>query len=208
MAELPETKGQTMSIKLTDTQLVMLSAAAQREDQCIEPPPSLKGQKITTKLVSAGLAKETKAKQGAHVWRRDEATGLSYALKVTAAGLKAIAVEDAETAETAVEISPPAACEVPTNIVDHEAAAGNAAGSTAIAMPREGSKLAAVVDLLRREDGATVEELADTMSWLPHTTRAALTGLRKRGFGIDRRKTKDKRAGAYVIVDGSNATKG
>ena len=205
MAELPETKGQTMSIKLTDTQLVMLSAAAQREDQCIEAPSSLKGQKITTKLVSAGLAKETKAKPGAHVWRRDEATGLSYALKVTAAGLKAIAVEDAETA---VEISPPAACEVPTNIVDHEAAAGNAAGSTAIAMPREGSKLAAVVDLLRREDGATVEELADTMSWLPHTTRAALTGLRKRGFGIDRRKTKDKRAGAYVIVDGSNATKG
>jgi hypothetical protein len=117
-----------MSIKLTDTQLLMLSAAAQREDRCIEAPPSLKGQKITTKLVLAGLAKETKAKQGAHVWRRDEATGLSYALRLTAAGLKAIAVEDTETAEPAVEISPPAACEVPTNIVDHEAAAGNAAG--------------------------------------------------------------------------------
>jgi hypothetical protein len=57
---LPETKGQTMSIKLTDTQLVMLSAAARREDRCIVPPPSLKGaaaQKIATKLVAAGLAK-------------------------------------------------------------------------------------------------------------------------------------------------------
>ena len=126
---------------------------------------------------------------------------------MTAAGLTAIAVEDAEAAEPAVEISPPATGEVSTNIVDHEAA-GNVAGSTAIAMPREGSKLAAVVDLLRREDGATVEQLGDTTGWLPHTTRAALTGLRKRGFGIDRRKAKDQRAGAYVIVDGSNSAQG
>ena len=204
MAVLPETKGQTMSIKLTDTQLVMLSAAAQREDRCIAAPPSLKGaaaQKIATKLVAVGLAKEIKAKPGAHVWRRDDANGQAYALKLTAAGLKAIAVEDAEAAEPAVEISLPATGEVPTNILDHEAAAGNAAGSTAIAVPREGSKLAAVVELLRREGGATVEQLADAMGWLPHTTRAALTGLRKRGFGIDRRKAKDERAGAYVIVD-------
>ena len=81
MAALPETKGQTMSIKLTDTQLVMLSAAAQREDRRIVPPPSLKGaaaQKTATKLVAAGLAKETKAKPGAHVWRCDDATGLAY----------------------------------------------------------------------------------------------------------------------------------
>ena len=211
MAELPETKGQTMSIKLTDTQLVMLSAAAQREDRCIEAPPSLKSaaaQKIATKLVAAGLAKETKAKSGAHVWRRDDETGQAYVLKLTAAGLKAIAVEDAEAAGPAVEISPPATGEVPTDIVDHEAAAENVAGSTTIAMPREGSKLAAVVDLLRREDGATVEQLADAMGWLPHTTRAALTGLRKRGFGIDRRKGKDQRAGAYVIVDLPKATRG
>ena len=68
-------------------------------------------------------------------------------------------------------------------------------------MPREGSKLAAVVGLLRREGGATIDQLAAAMGWLPHTTRAALTGLRKRGFGIDRRKAKDERAGAYIIVD-------
>jgi hypothetical protein len=43
------------------------------------------------------------------------------------------------------------------------------------------------------------------MGWLPHTTRAALTGLRKRGFEIDRRKRKDQRAGSYVIVDNPNA---
>jgi Protein of unknown function (DUF3489) len=193
-----------MSIKLTETQLLMLSAAAQREDRCIAAPPSLKGaaaQKIATKLVVAGLAKETRAKRGAHVWRRDDATGLTYALKVTPPGLMMIAIEDAEADDPAVQILPPATAEVPTNIVDHEAAAGNVAVLTAIAMPREGSKLAAVVGLLRREDGATIDQLADAMGWLPHTTRAALTGLRKRGFEIDRRKAKDERAGAYVIVD-------
>lgn len=245
MAVLPETKGQTMSIKLTDTQLVMLSAAAQREDRCIAAPPSLKGaaaQKIATKLVAAGLAKETKAKPGAHVWRRDDATGLAYALKVTPAGLMAIAIEDAEAAEPAVQTSPPATGEVPTNIVDHEAAAENVAGSTTIAMPREGSKLAAVVDLLRHEDGATIDQLADpspagaiqspspsrspprsgtklaqvtkllqrddgatideliaTTGWLAHTTRAALTGLRKRGYAVTIDRSHKERGSIYRI---------
>ena len=85
---------------------------------------------------------------------------------------------------------------------------GSVAPPTAIAAPREGSKLATVVGLLRREGGATIDQLADAMGWLPHTTRAALTGLRKRGFGIDRRKAKDERASAYVIVDGPNAAQG
>lgn len=198
-----------MSIKLTDTQLVMLSAAAQREDRCIVAPPSLKGaaaQKIATKLVAAGLAKEIKAKPGGHVWRRDDATGKAYALKLTAAGLKAIAAEDAEAIEGAAGVSPTPSGEVPKS--DHEAAAEIVAPPTAIAWPRQGSKLAAVVGLLRREGGATVDQLADAMGWLPHTTRAALTGLRKRGFGIDRRKTKDERAGAYVIVDGPAPAEG
>ena len=50
-----------MSIKLTDTQLLMLSAAAQRQDHCIAAPPSLKGaaaHKIAMKLVTAGLVEE------------------------------------------------------------------------------------------------------------------------------------------------------
>jgi hypothetical protein len=194
-----------MSIKLTDTQLVMLNAAAQREDRCIEAPPSLKSaaaQKIATKLLAAGLAKEIKATPDGGVWRRDDATGQASPLKVTAAGLKAIAVEDTETAEAAGEISPATPRE--GSKVDHETAVGNVPQPAVIVAPREGSKLAAVVNLLRRDGGATVEELADTMGWLPHTTRAALTGLRKRGFGIDRRKRKDERASAYVIVDGSN----
>src|SRR5208283_1499941 len=95
-----------MSIKLTDTQLVLLSAAARREDRCLVASPTLKGgaaQKVASKLISAGFAKEVKAKSGDPIWRRDEESAASYALKLTAAGAKAIAVDDAVAPEDAGE---------------------------------------------------------------------------------------------------------
>ena len=48
------------------------------------------------------------------------------------------------------------------------------------------SKIGMVADLLRRKGGATLAELVAATGWLPHTTRAALTGLRKKGYGIER----------------------
>jgi hypothetical protein len=55
-----------------------------------------------------------------------------------------------------------------------------------VAAPRDGSKLAQVIELLRRADGATIVDLTQATGWLPHTTRAALTGLRKRGYTVIR----------------------
>jgi hypothetical protein len=200
-----------MSTKLTDTQLLMLGAAAQRKDRCVAAPPSLKGaaaQKIAARLVAAGLAKEVKAKPGAHIWRCDDVTRQAYALKLTPAGLKTIRVEETEVLGTAIDTSPTPADEGLRKTKVHDVGAGSVALPAAITAPREGSKLAEVIGLLQREDGATIDQLADAMGWLPHTTRAALTGLRKRGFEIDRRKRKDQRAGAYVIVDSQTATEG
>ena len=84
-----------MSVKLTDAQLVMLSAASQREDCCLTAPPTMKGailSKVSAKLVKLGLVREIRAKAGMPLWRRD-AAGQTYALKLTAAGLKAIAID-------------------------------------------------------------------------------------------------------------------
>ena len=58
--------------------------------------------------------------------------------------------------------------------------------SEAPSAPRSGSKAAEIVDLLQRDQGATIDELIEATGWLPHTTRAALTGLRKRGYEITR----------------------
>ena len=43
-----------------------------------------------------------------------------------------------------------------------------------------------VVALLKRQQGASLEELTRATDWLPHTTRAAMTGLRKKGYAIER----------------------
>jgi Protein of unknown function (DUF3489) len=60
--------------------------------------------------------------------------------------------------------------------------------SARVAAPRDGSKLALVIDLLQRSDGATIPNLTEATGWLPHTTRAALTGLRKRGYAVIRER--------------------
>jgi hypothetical protein len=63
------------------------------------------------------------------------------------------------------------------------------------------SKIAQVISMLQRSDGATVMELVTMTGWLPHTTRAALTGLRKKGYILE----KHSRDGltAYAIAKGA-----
>ncbi len=53
------------------------------------------------------------------------------------------------------------------------------------------SKTEMVLTLLQREHGATMPDLIAATGWLPHTTRAALTGLRKKGHVIERFKRAD-----------------
>ena len=92
-----------MSIKLNDTQLVLPSAASQRDDHCLVRPAGPKraqAQRAVAKLLEAGLLKEIRAKAGAPIWRRDDEFGQTYALKLTAAGAKAIAVDEATASES------------------------------------------------------------------------------------------------------------
>jgi hypothetical protein len=45
-----------------------------------------------------------------------------------------------------------------------------------------------VIDLLFRKGGATLEEMAMLATWLPHSTRAFITGLKKKGYAITSEK--------------------
>jgi hypothetical protein len=45
-----------------------------------------------------------------------------------------------------------------------------------------------MIELLRRADGATIADLTQATGWLPHTARAALTGLGKRGYAVIRER--------------------
>jgi hypothetical protein len=58
------------------------------------------------------------------------------------------------------------------------------------AAPRE-TKIGKVIALLKGKPGATLEEMVNATGWQPHTTRAALTGLKKKGHIIERDKRGD-----------------
>src|SRR6202521_4481787 len=134
-----------MSVKLTDAQFVMMSTAAQRKDRCLSAPATIKGaalSKIGVKLANLGLAREIGAKSGAPIWRRNDA-GQGYALKLTAAGLKAIAVD--EGSQGTIEPS-----EAPQPQAKDGASPDEGGLPGRVAIPRDGSKLALVIELLRR----------------------------------------------------------
>ena len=62
-------------MKLSDTQLLLLSKASQRRDHALELLANLKGgaaQKVIGKLLAEGLVEEIRARAGLPVWRRDE----------------------------------------------------------------------------------------------------------------------------------------
>ncbi|WP_230206702.1 DUF3489 domain-containing protein [Novosphingobium sp. Gsoil 351] len=63
--------------------------------------------------------------------------------------------------------------------------------------PSRQTKQALVLAMLRSEHGATLAQLVEATGWQPHTIRAALTGLRKKGHTI----VKDKldRVTRYAI---------
>lgn len=70
--------------------------------------------------------------------------------------------------------------------------------SNSLNPPRAGTKLAALVDALKR-DGVTLRALSSELGWQDHTTRAAMTRLRQRGYAIERIAAKDGRRSAYRL---------
>jgi hypothetical protein len=90
------TTRKSTSTRLTDTQLIVLSRSAQREDGAATLPEGMTekaAQKLAATLVEKGLVREIRAKSGMPVWRRSE-EGRSHALIITKLGRTAINIED------------------------------------------------------------------------------------------------------------------
>jgi hypothetical protein len=76
------------------------------------------------------------------------------------------------------------------------AAAVKPNGSTPLAIPaptKPISKRQQLAAMLVRDQGATIAQMQDATGWLPHTVRAALTGLKKLGYAIDSDKVEGLR---------------
>jgi predicted ArsR family transcriptional regulator len=59
---------------------------------------------------------------------------------------------------------------------------------------RASTKRAVLIGMLERPEGAAVAEIGQRLGWLPHTVRAAMTGLRHAGREVTRRKDGEGRS--------------
>ena len=109
-------------------------------------------------------------------------------LRTTLAGLEAIGVEPEGTADADAGDTPQVGSSEPQVASSEEPAV-----APTPRQQREGTKRALVIALLSREQGASIDDLTTATGWLPHTTRAALTGLRQSGYAITRTRAEDNR---------------
>ena len=65
--------------------------------------------------------------------------------------------------------------------------------------PKPGSKQALVLDLLRRDGGATIGELAHATGWQPHSIRGAISGTIKKKLGLLVNSEKSSRGRIYRV---------
>ena len=182
--------------KLTDAQRAMLSKAAARDDGAASAPEKARkagAARVAASLIARKLMREVKAKAGTPIWRKD-ATGNPVSLIITREGRKAV---DRSSAEPDNNRSPaPRGDSEPGKHADD---------SQALSSPRAGTKQALVVGMLSKEQGVTLGALVDATGWLPHTTRAALTSLRKKGYDIERIRGEGESSSAYRIAPPNKA---
>src|ERR1700712_4470768 len=91
--------------KLTDTQMLVLSSAAQHDEGLATRPAKLNAaaaMKVASSLIAKGLVREIRAKADAPVWHENDDG--RFALKITKSGREAIGVDD-EHAQDAAPVS-------------------------------------------------------------------------------------------------------
>ena len=151
-------------IQLSDAQAVILSTACAREDGAVFPvTASLKGGavgNVCKSLLKQELIEEIAATDLNTVWRHDEERG-PITLRATPLAYSTLRITD-EQDET-----PPA--EAPTAPVQR----------------RKGTKQETLIEMLRAEGGATIEEIMVATGWQSHTVRGAIAGALKKKLGLD-----------------------
>ncbi|MFN4159469.1 MAG: DUF3489 domain-containing protein [Gemmobacter sp.] len=170
--------------QLSDTQALILSAAAQRPERIALPlPESLRGgaaAKVVGALIAKGYLEEVDAhlRKGEPMWR-ETGDGHGTTLVATEAGLVAIGIEP-EGANSA----PLGATDAPTEGPAPETPAEPDAAPKARTL-REGTKQATLIAMLRAPDGATIEEIMVALEWAAHTVRGAMAGALKKKLGLE-----------------------
>jgi hypothetical protein len=181
-------------MKLSDTQLMILSSVSQRTDHAAVLPANLKGSaasKVVNKLLNEKLLQELRAKDDMPVWRRGD-DNRPYSLRITKTGLKAIEAEDVAEASDNIAAADPDEVAVPDMSTQAKSseranrAKRTGAKKTAAVSPRAvkassdrvepDTKQDKIVALLRRPEGANLDVLVKETGWQKHSVRGFLAG--------------------------------
>ncbi|MFN4281604.1 MAG: DUF3489 domain-containing protein [Alphaproteobacteria bacterium] len=165
--------------KLTDTQLVILSAASQRTSRALYPlPKTIKLNKaavtkVLKSLLRRQLVAERQASGGEEVWRIDGQT--KHTLVLTDAGLAVLdnGGDSQPTQTKAGQPNHPGSS--PKSKAAPNAATKKVAGET---------KLGQLIELLKRKNGATLSEAMTLTGWQAHSVRGAMSGAIKKRLGM------------------------
>lgn len=218
-------------MQLSDTQLVILTAACQRNDWHILPlPANLKGgaaSKVVASLLGKNLIEEIDAMRGDPIWREtSDGHGTTLVLTKHAFAVLGIAPDDAddvdptsgedyagssnvsggepegdpESMPAPMDTPEPEAPQLTTgadtcafpgtadrdaSTTDIAAVAPAPATSRAPRPPRQDTKQARLIAMLRAPEGATIAEIVAATGWLPHTVRGAIAGALKKKLGLN-----------------------
>jgi hypothetical protein len=193
--------------KLSDTQLIILSTAAQRDDGAVQPLAKslkLQGGAVTStmkSLLKRGLLAEQAATREATPWRETPADG-RLMLVITDAGRRVIGVDSER--ESAKEPAPPKAPPSARRTREKKKASSSKASRKAPpAVARPGTKQSLLIDLLGRRHGATIAEAVKATGWQAHSVRGVISGSLKKKLGLTIASEKVERRGrVYRIIAG------
>jgi hypothetical protein len=176
-------------MRLTDTQLVLLSAASRREGGAVILAPDLKGgaaTKVVGSLLREKLVEEIPANGALPVWRRDEGAG-TLALRITERGLTAIGVsggpardgkEPAAAAQTRSRSSKKVQRAIGRRNEKYRPTRKPAKTG------RGESKQTHVVAMLQRDQGATIAAIMKATGWQQHSVRGFFAGVVRRKLSL------------------------
>ena len=125
-------------------------------------------ERVLQSLLRQGFVEEVPVGLADEAWRSDHDG--RFGLRITEPGLRAIGVPALKSG-----------LEQPATAPQQKS-------------PRPGSKQARLIALLMQPNGKSIDELSQEFGWLPHTTRAVISGLRKSGHVVVRAKSGDGRS--------------
>ena len=161
-----------MTNKLTATQQSVLKIAAKHDDHAIRWPERLRGGAV--KKVADALVSAGLARHEGDV------------LVATDEGLRAVGVEPTP---------------VPKAKRTGRAKAARKKNDAKVSRAtRADSKQARLIEMLKRKEGASIEEIVKTFGWQPHTVRGAIAGALKKKLGLDVTSEKVDGRRVYRIV--------